>query len=83
MQLANKNITIRELQEYIKSKDYQPGLEHGYFMKLIEEIGELADAIRKDKKRADNRIHFVLLNGIGNARVEQLTLDELEDTLNG
>ncbi|OGO21729.1 MAG: hypothetical protein A2Z28_01675 [Chloroflexi bacterium RBG_16_51_9] len=43
-------MTIRELQEYIKSKDYKPGLEHGYFLKLVEEIGELAEVIRKDKR---------------------------------
>ena len=50
MRLSGQNVTIRELQEYIKSKDYKPGLEHGYFMKLVEEIGELAEVIRKDKK---------------------------------
>jgi len=50
MRLPSENITIRELQEYIKSKDYKPGLEHGYFLKLVEEIGELAEVIRKDKR---------------------------------
>jgi len=54
MKSPNKNITIRELQEYIKSKDYQPGLEHGYFMKLVEEIGELAEIIRKDKRLGED-----------------------------
>ena len=44
---------------------------------------KILDAIEKDKKRAGDRIHFVLLNGIGKARVDQLTLEELEDTLNG
>jgi 3-dehydroquinate synthase len=44
---------------------------------------KILDAIAKDKKRAGDRIHFVLLNGIGNARVDQLTLEELKDTLNG
>jgi 3-dehydroquinate synthase len=39
-------------------------------------------AIAKDKKRAGSRIHFVLLNGIGNGRMDQLTLEELKDTLN-
>jgi 3-dehydroquinate synthase len=38
-------------------------------------------AIGKDKKREGDRIHFVLLNGIGNAVVEQLTLDELKEAL--
>ena len=50
MESLNKDITIRRLQEYIKSKDYKPGLEQGYFMKLVEEVGELAEVIRKDKR---------------------------------
>ena len=44
---------------------------------------KIFDAIGKDKKRAGSRIHFVLLNGIGNARVDQLALEELKDALNG
>ena len=43
---------------------------------------KILDAITKDKKRAGDRIHFVLLNGIGNARVDQLTLRELKGALN-
>jgi 3-dehydroquinate synthase len=43
---------------------------------------KIMDAITKDKKRAGNRIHFILLNGIGNARVNQLTLEELKGVLN-
>lgn len=45
-----KNITIKELQEYIKNKDYKPEQKNAYFQKLIEEIGELAEVIRKDKR---------------------------------
>ena len=41
----------------------------------------VAEAIGKDKKRAGDRIHFVLLNGIGNAVVEQITVEELKETL--
>jgi 3-dehydroquinate synthase len=41
----------------------------------------IAEAIGKDKKRADDRIHFVLLNGIGNAVVEQIPIKELKETL--
>jgi len=43
---------------------------------------KIMDAITKDKKRAGSRIHFILLNGIGNARVDQLTLEELKGVLN-
>lgn len=36
------------------------------------------DALRKDKKRHGDTIHFVLLEGLGRAVVEPLTLSELE-----
>ncbi|WP_028894646.1 3-dehydroquinate synthase [Syntrophorhabdus aromaticivorans] len=35
------------------------------------------DALGKDKKREDEDIHFVLLDGIGAARIERLKLQEL------
>jgi len=43
---------------------------------------KILDAITQDKKRAGDRIHFVLLNGIGGARVDQLGLQELKGALN-
>ena len=43
-------ITIKYLQRYIKEKDYKPELKEGYFMKLVEEVGELAEVIRKNKR---------------------------------
>jgi len=39
---------------------------------------QLKDALRKDKKRKDNSIQFVLLKGIGNAFLEEITIEELE-----
>jgi 3-dehydroquinate synthase len=42
---------------------------------------KILDAITKDKKRAGDHIHFVLLDGIGNARVEQLSFEELKGAL--
>jgi 3-dehydroquinate synthase len=42
---------------------------------------KIFDAVGKDKKRAGDRIHFVLLNGIGNAVVEQIAIEELKETL--
>jgi 3-dehydroquinate synthase len=42
---------------------------------------QIFDAVAKDKKRAGDRIHFVLLNGIGRAVVEPITLKELKETL--
>lgn len=45
-----ENLTIRGLQEYIKGFDHQPDKKNDYFLKLIEEVGELADALRKNKR---------------------------------
>lgn len=39
-----KSITISELQRYIKEKDHHPDLKKDYFLKLSEEVGELAKA---------------------------------------
>ena len=41
-------ITISKLQKYIRENDHHPERKHAYFLKLIEEIGELSEAILKD-----------------------------------
>lgn len=47
-------VTIRYLQDYIRSKDYHPDQIRDYFLKLTEEVGELSYAIRKDLRPADD-----------------------------
>jgi NTP pyrophosphatase (non-canonical NTP hydrolase) len=47
------DITISALQRYIKAKDFHPDLKKDYFLKLSEEVGELAEAIRKNTTPAD------------------------------
>ena len=47
-------ITIKYLQEYIKSKDFNPKQVKDYFLKLSEETGELARAIRKDLRPTED-----------------------------
>ena len=42
--------TVKYLQRYIRQKDYRPGSEKDYFMKLSEEVGELSRAMRKGLK---------------------------------
>ena len=54
MKLTETSITIKKLQEYIKNKDHKPGMEYGYFLKLVEEIGELAEVIRKGNKLGED-----------------------------
>jgi 3-dehydroquinate synthase len=39
---------------------------------------ELLEALRKDKKREGDRVHFVLLKALGLAVVEELSFEELE-----
>lgn len=46
--------SVKYLQEYIKQKDYKPDRKKDYFLKLSEEVGELAKAMRKDVLYKDN-----------------------------
>jgi len=48
------SISIGYLQKYIKAKDYRPELKEQYFMRLTEEVGELAEAMRKKLRPTDN-----------------------------
>lgn len=45
-------ISVAYLQSYIKSKDCHPELVKDYFLKLTEEAGELARAMRKGLRPA-------------------------------
>ncbi|TLS52203.1 hypothetical protein FE782_09500 [Paenibacillus antri] len=46
-------ISLRSLQEYIKGTDYAPDQKLHYFYKLVEEIGELSEVIRKNRRIKD------------------------------
>jgi len=50
---------------------------------LGSETKAVVNAIAKDKKREGDWIHFVLLNGIGSAIVDKITLEELEGAIHG
>jgi 3-dehydroquinate synthase len=39
---------------------------------------QIGQAMRKDKKRAADKIHFILLDRIGRAKVQALTIEELQ-----
>lgn len=47
---------VKALQKYIKDKDYKPELKEKYFLKFIEEVGELSEVIRKDLRMRDGQI---------------------------
>lgn len=44
--------TVKYLQNYIRAKDHHPDLKKDYFLKLSEEVGELAKAMCKDLRPA-------------------------------
>lgn len=41
---------IQTLQQQIRERDYNQRAQTGYMLKLVEEVGELAEAIRKDSR---------------------------------
>ena len=41
---------LSELQSHIKEFDYAPEQSEHYFLKLIEEVGELSESIRTGKR---------------------------------
>jgi len=50
-------ISIGYLQAYIRNKDHRPELKEQYFMKLIEETGELSKAMRKNlRPKSENEV---------------------------
>lgn len=47
-----ESITLQSLQHMIKSRDHRPELKQAYFLKLVEEVGELSKVIRKETRLA-------------------------------
>jgi NTP pyrophosphatase (non-canonical NTP hydrolase) len=43
-------ITLKKLQKYVSKRDNKKKKSMDYFMKFIEEVGELSEMIKKDKK---------------------------------
>lgn len=68
-------------------KGYLTAEDRGRMERLLAGLGlplqipcpgeKLLEGLRKDKKRAGERLHFVLLQGLGRAVVEEMTLEEL------
>ncbi len=59
--------------------------------KLIEKIGlpttrkmiveQIIDAVKKDKKRKDSKIKMILLESIGKAKIEEVEINEIHNTI--
>jgi len=46
--MLQDNMTVKELQAYIKTIDYKPKQKMQVMLKLVEEVGELSVEIRKE-----------------------------------
>lgn len=73
------SITIKYLQEYIKSKDNSQDLTH-YFMRLTEEMGELSKALIKNPPPAtEERIKGTIEEELWDVMYYVLVLANLYD----
>jgi len=79
------DMTIRELQQYIRDKDHHPELQLQYLQKLVEEVGELARAMRKNvryldtqniKGTLDEELYDVLYYVVTLANIYEVDLEE-------
>lgn len=48
-------LTLRALQEYVRGKDHRPDFKLQYLQKLVEEVGELARAMRTEIRFHDTQ----------------------------
>lgn len=64
-----KDLTIRKLQECIKNIDHKNNMNDKYMLKLMEEVGELAEAVRKNQRMQDDQ------------NIKETIEEELQDVL--
>ncbi|MEG0286247.1 MAG: MazG nucleotide pyrophosphohydrolase domain-containing protein [Vagococcus sp.] len=54
------NLTVKQLQHYLEQKYKETGVTESLFMKLVEEIGEVAEVLNqiqgRKKKTSDNSL---------------------------
>jgi 3-dehydroquinate synthase len=72
-------------------KGYLPAEDKKRILKLLQTLNlstrlqfdgaKVLDALKKDKKRERDQIHFVLLQRIGHAVIEKLTFEELASVI--
>ncbi|MFD2368522.1 MazG nucleotide pyrophosphohydrolase domain-containing protein [Brevibacillus sp. GCM10020057] len=89
-----ENMTIKTLQSYIKHKDFRPEHKQAYFLKLVEEIGELSEVIRKNlrmdesqniKGTIEDELYDVLYYTLALANLYDIDLEQchyLKDEIN-
>lgn len=81
----NKTLTLKDLQEYIRQTDHRPDHKQDYFYKLVEEVGELSEVIRKDRRMTagssikgtiEEELYDVLYYIVGLANVYDIDLEQ-------
>lgn len=90
----SQHLSIHSLQAYIKEKDFQPEHRQAYFLKLVEEVGELSEVLRKDlrmdeskqiKGTIEEELYDVLYYTLALANLYEIDLEEchhLKDVIN-
>ena len=58
-----KPITLKKLQKQVKKRDFKPKKKPQYFMKLIEEVGELSETIKKNKRLDPENVKLKAIKG--------------------
>lgn len=89
-----EHLTIKDLQAYIRQKDFHPEHKQVYFLKLVEEVGELSEVIRKNlrmdesqniKGTIEEELYDVLYYVIALANLYDIDLEQchyLKDEIN-
>jgi len=79
MMIATEISSLRGLLEKSEANRIKDLLQKLRFsIKVDADRALMLDAIRRDKKREADAVHFVLLRGIGKAVVEKISLETLE-----
>ena len=79
------SFTIKYLQDYIRSKDFNKNAKEGYFLKLSEEVGELLHAMRENlrmengavKETIEEELWDVIYYALAIANVYDINLEEV------
>lgn len=82
------SIGMAAVAAYSVERGYLQANEASRIVRLLEKLGlptvaasnpdDLFEALRKDKKRTGDMIHFILLTAIGEAVVEKMPLEDIE-----
>ena len=67
-------VTIEELEAYLLDHYSNGGIDQSLFMKLVEEIGEVAEVLNKKREEKNLVVRICKLNWVMNWRMGYITL---------